>query len=401
MNRQQAGVVATAMLCLLSAVVLLASDCCAAAVPRAVFQDSDRPNRRSPAQFKQQLLPGKSSQKAALPLPAGSDDARAAKTRNLIAEGKANLATPPAQGGTLPMLEEGDWRLKIRPAAVTRTDMVCLGDIAVPLGSLDNWAELAKTELWPAPPQEGKPLQINRAKLSEALHQGLGRDLAGRCILPTSLVIQRGGALFAEDALRSYVVNSLTPQLRAMPGEAELTEFRLPEYIFLANTGQRVQLEVGKLTPGRISVRFAIQEADGTVLRRVSGTVNLALWLTVPTAARPIAKGDPLTPDAVTFTRVNAQRLRDTPWDGQGGPWRAARTLQPSEPILQADLASQLMIRRGDVVTLIYARGNLKMSTHVEALADGEPGATIPVRNLQSKKQVFATVKDGNTVEIH
>lgn len=399
MDRQQAGMVCMAVLCLLSALMLVAGDSMAAAVPRAVFQDNDRPNRRSPAQFRQQL-PSKGSQ-GALPLPAGSNDARAAKTRTLIAEGKANLATPPAAGATLPMLEQGEWRLKVRPAAVTNTDMVRLGDIAIPLGQMDNWAELAKTELWPAPPQEGKPLQINRAKLSEALHQGLGRDLAGRCILPTSLVIQRGGALFTEDALRTYVVNSLTPQLRAMPGEAELTDFRLPEYIFLANSGQRVQLEVNKLTPGRLSVRFAIQEADGTVLRRVSGTVNLTLWVTVPTAARPVAKGDPLTPDAVTFTRVNAQRLRDTPWDGQGGPWRTARTLQPNEPILQSDLASQLMIRRGDMVTLIYARGNLKMSTHVEALGDGEPGQTIPVRNLQSKKQVFATVKDGNTVEIH
>lgn len=59
------------------------------------------------------------------------------------------------------------------------------------------------------------------------------------------------------------------------------------------------------------------------------------------------------------------------------------------------------MVRRGEVVTLRYARGNVRMTTQAEALADGEPGATIPVRNLQTKKQVFATVKDNATVEIH
>lgn len=50
---------------------------------------------------------------------------------------------------------------------------------------------------------------------------------------------------------------------------------------------------------------------------------------------------------------------------------------------------------------MIYTRGNLRMTTQAEALADGEPGATIPVRNLQTKKQIYATVKDGSTVEIH
>ncbi len=99
--------------------------------------------------------------------------------------------------------------------------------------------------------------------------------------------------------------------------------------------------------------------------------------------------------------RINANQLRDLPWDGHGGPWQIVRSLNTGEPILQSDLASRLMVRRGGILTLIYSRGNLRMTTRAEALADGEPGATIPVRNLQTKKQIYATVKDGNTVEIH
>ncbi len=59
------------------------------------------------------------------------------------------------------------------------------------------------------------------------------------------------------------------------------------------------------------------------------------------------------------------------------------------------------MVKRGDVVTLIFSRNNLRITTQAQALADGEPGATIPLRNLQTKKQVFGIVKNGNTVEIH
>lgn len=243
-------------------------------------------------------------------------------------------------------------------------------------------------------------MQISRSRLSLALRQVLGKEVSGRCILPSSLVIQRGGLLFTEDDLRDYVIRSLGPHLAAMPGQAELTDFRLPEYIFLSHSQQRVQLEVGKLSPGRVTLRFAVQEADGTVIRRVSGLANLVLWVTLPAAARPLNKGENLSPDAVTFIRFNASQLRGVPWDGQGGPWQTTRSLTTGDPILQSDLASQLMVRRGDVVKLIFKRGNVQMETHAEALSDGEPGGTIAVRNLQTKKQVYGIVQDGNTVII-
>ena len=391
--------------------MVLGTACLAAGVPDAVWQDNDRNHRRSPSQIKRQLR-SPDVRAARLPLAAtdrvgdeagdaalaGEQAARSARVRSQIAHAPA----PPAEASDLQMLGQNDWRLKIESAAVALNDSVFLGDIATPLGHMDEtlWQDLSRRALWAAPEQEGKPMQVNRSRLSQALRQALGKDIAGRCILPTSLVIQRGGLVFREDVLRDYVVKSLTPQLSAMPGEAQLTEFRLPEYIFLEHAQQQIQLEPGKLAPGRITLRFAVKEADGTVLRRVAGTVNLQLWVTVPAAMRVMSKGENLTPEAVTFMRVNAATLKDMPWDGQGGPWRLARGLSAGEPILQSDLQSQLMVRRGDVVTLIYARGNLRMTTQAEALSDGEPGATIAVRNLQSKKQVYAKVKDGGTVII-
>ena len=99
--------------------------------------------------------------------------------------------------------------------------------------------------------------------------------------------------------------------------------------------------------------------------------------------------------------KINASQLRELPWDGRGGPWQLNRALNTGEPILQSDLVSQLMVKRGDVVSLVYIKGNLRITTQAQALGDGEPGATIAVRNLQTKKQVYGTVKDGGTVEIH
>lgn len=364
-----------------------------------VWQDTERNHRRSPSQIKTQLSAPK-VRAGNVPLAEGAQDVRAARARNAISSSRAPLVN---QEQGLSMLQEGDWRLKILPAAIAAGDQVLLGDIAQPVGNMDPalWEDLKTRELWPAPPEEGKPLQINKSRLSQALRQALGQEYGGRCLLPSSLVIQRGGLVFREDDLRNYVVNSLAPQLAAMPGEAELTDFRLPEYIFLAHSQQQVQLEPGKLAPGRVPLRFAVKEADGNVLRRVAGTAKLTLWITAPAAARPLNKGETLAPDSITFMRMNAAQMKDLPWDGQGGPWQIIRSIGKGEPILQSDLASKSMVRRGNILTLHYQRGNLQMTIQVEALADGQPGETIPVRNLQTKKQVYATVQDGNTVVIH
>lgn len=357
------------------------------------FQDGERNYRQGSVA---QSIQG--GERRGILLPEDVHNPRKNRVRTALADNAVALAEP----GSTAVLEPEDWRIKIHSAAIARGDQVLLGDIGEPLGKMspERWQSLSAQPLWPAPAEEGKPMQISRSRLSLALRQVLGKDVSGRCILPSSLVIQRGGLLFMEDALRDYVIRSLGPHLAAMPGQAELTDFRLPEYIFLSHSQQRVQLEVGKLSPGRVTLRFAVQEADGTVIRRVSGLANLVLWVTLPAAARPLNKGENLSPDAVTFIRFNASQLRGVPWDGRGGPWQTSRSLTTGEPILQSDLASQLMVRRGDVVKLIFKRGNVYMETHAEALGDGEPGGTIAVRNLQTKKQVYGIVQDGNTVII-
>ncbi len=380
---------------LVAAVAFPAWSCQAAGLPQAIWQDSDRNHRRSPPQIINQITP--QTRVGNVRLPENAHNARQARVRDIISQS----ASIDPENRPL-MLEDGDWRLKILSAAIADGENVLLDEIAVPLGNIDPnlWENLRNRELWAAPPEGSKPLQINKTRLSQALREALGQDYANRCILPTSLVIQRGGVVFREDDLRDYVVKSLTPQLAAMPGEGELSDFRLPEYIFLANAGQQIQLEPGKLAPGRVPLRFAIQEADGTTLRRVSGVCKLTLWVTVPHTARPVNKGETLAPEDVTFMRANAAQMKDAPWDGRGGPWQVIRAINKGEPILQSDLASRSMVRRGNILTLNYSRGNLHMTIQAEALADGEPGQTIPVRNLQTKKQVYATVKDGSTVEI-
>ncbi len=330
--------------------------------------------------------------KAGLPINNAQQNAGAANVRNTF--GKGEYA-----GGNLQLNTTHDWRLQIRSAAVAQGEMVTLADIADPYGPVPAglWEAIKDQPLWPAPPEVGKPLQINKARLGKALRDTLG-DTASKCVLPNSLAIQRGGVVLTEHDLRKYVVNFLTPQTNAMPGTAEWADFRLPPYIFLAHGQQRVNLEPGSVAPGRVTFRFVIQEADGTVVRRAAGAAFLNLWVEVPAAARPLNQGDSLHVQDITFVRVNAAHLTSMPWDGKGGPWQMVRSVGTGQTIYSTDLLGIAMVRKGSIVNLIYARGNVRIEVKAESLADGAPGTIIPVRNLQSKKQVYGTIRDNKTV---
>ena len=291
------------------------------------------------------------------------------------------------------------WRLRVREAAVVREAVVRLGDIADPLGNMPRgeWERLAAVPLWPAPETPGKPLQINRQRLGDALRTALGEG-ADACLLPNSLAVQRDGAVLLEEDLRSLVVKTLTPQINLLGGHGELTDFRLPAYAFTAHDGQSVVLEAGDVAPGRISLRFAVREMDGAAVRRFSGSVFLNLWMDVPCPVRPLGKGEAVTPDVITFMSCNLAYQKGAVWDGRGGPWQTVRSLGASQPILASDLTPLSAVHRGDKLTLVYTRGNVRISAMVEALEEGGPGDTIAVRNLDSKKQIYATVLDADTV---
>lgn len=291
------------------------------------------------------------------------------------------------------------WRLRVREAAVVREAVVRLGDIADPLGNMPRgeWERLAAVPLWPAPETPGKPLQINRQRLGDALRKALG-EVADACLLPNSLAVQRDGAVLLEEDLRSLVVKTLTPQINLLGGHGELTDFRLPAYAFTAHDGQSVVLEAGDVAPGRISLRFAVREMDGAAVRRFSGSVFLNLWMDVPCPVRPLGKGEAVTPDVITFMSCNLAYQKGAVWDGRGGPWQTVRSLGASQSILASDLTPLSAVHRGDKLTLVYTRGNVRISAMVEALEEGGPGDTIAVRNLDSKKQIYATVLDADTV---
>lgn len=297
---------------------------------------------------------------------------------------------------------EGAWRIRVKTAACVQGPRVLLGEIAEPAGSVDplRWKELAATELWAAPPREGRPMMINRRKLSGALQKYLGAE-AARCLIPTALAIQKGGAVLSEIELRRLTVNTLTPLARSLEGEAELRDFQLPSQMFLRDRSHRVLVETAAgLRPGRVGLRLKEVDHMGSTVRRVTASVFLDLWKTVPAAVHPLNRGEAVTPDKVTWIRQNAAYLRGNVWDGKSGPMRIKVPVGGRQVIYQANIEPMPLVRKGDVITLLYSSATLRLAVPAEALEDGGIGQLIQVRNMSSRREIHARVQDSNTVTI-
>jgi flagellar basal body P-ring formation protein FlgA len=70
----------------------------------------------------------------------------------------------------------------------------------------------------------------------------------------------------------------------------------------------------------------------------------------------------------------------------------AKRTLIANAPIKQADVTPPVMIKRNELVTVIYQNGPISLSTKARALSNGSKGDSITLMNVNSKKPFDALV---------
>ncbi|MDL2268136.1 flagellar basal body P-ring formation chaperone FlgA, partial [Desulfovibrio sp. OttesenSCG-928-G15] len=180
-----------------------------------------------------------------------------------------------------------------------------------------------------------------------------------------------------------------------------LTDFRLPQHVFMQHSGQELVLDLAKkMTPGRNSLRLLVKEMDGTVVQKLTGSVFADCWAEVPCSTVTLNRDDLLEHSKVTFKRMNLANLRSDPWDGRGGPWRVSRPIGVGQVIYASDVAHIPTVRKGSIVTLVYEGRTVQLALQAEALADGAAGETILVRNLESRKDVYAVVRDSSTVVV-
>ncbi|MCA1944535.1 MAG: flagellar basal body P-ring formation chaperone FlgA [Desulfovibrio sp.] len=297
------------------------------------------------------------------------------------------------------------WRIVIKDAAAVEGDVVTLGDIGKPIGLVDQplWRQLAGTALFQAPPERGKPMFVQPEAIRQAVAAHLGQA-ASMVLVNKRLVLQRGGSVLDQDALKEEVVRTLTNFCATLNTDVEFREVKGPEFIFVEDASHRLDIQPtqGSCQPGRIGFRIQEVTLDGRVAKGYTGSVFLDVWQEMVVAARPLSKGEPITPDMLTTARKNASYARAELWDAklQAGPMRLARNVGQGQPLTKVDVEPLPAVVKGSSVEMIFQGRHVLLRVPALAMADGAVGDRILVRNTQSNRDVFATVQDARTVTV-
>ncbi len=142
--------------------------------------------------------------------------------------------------------------------------------------------------------------------------------------------------------------------------------------------------------------------ADGKSVAKtlLQGKYYILTEVVVP--AKNINKGDLIKSDMlknikVRMNRIKPQNVTDiTALIGS----EAKRSLREGKLINENDIGKVMLIKKGDVVRSIYKTPKMQISAKVEALEDGGKGDKIEVRNVNSKRVIFAEIVDANTVVV-
>lgn len=117
---------------------------------------------------------------------------------------------------------------------------------------------------------------------------------------------------------------------------------------------------------------------------------------------RNINKGEIIAPEMLKAIKVRMNRIKPANLiDVSALVGREAkRVLREGKIVNDKDVGKVILIKKGEIVTSVYRTPKMQISAKVEALAEGGKGDKIEVRNVNSKKVLFAEVIDADTVMV-
>lgn len=152
-------------------------------------------------------------------------------------------------------------------------------------------------------------------------------------------------------------------------------------------------------TRSALRMRFLARCADQPGWR-YELVVRARVTAMVAVAAAPAAPNETLTDAQVVLERRDVSGIVDAlgnPQDAVGKMSR--RALRPGDILRSGQLASPVLVKRGDGVLMVARRDGIEVSIGGEALDAGAQGAVVRVRNASSGQVVRMRVAGPGTVE--
>ncbi|MGL4721980.1 MAG: flagellar basal body P-ring formation chaperone FlgA [Desulfovibrionaceae bacterium] len=296
------------------------------------------------------------------------------------------------------------WRIHIKENVILSSSKVYLKDIAFIVGNKESeeWKALSQTLLWEESSAFGIMYSMSKMRIQKLLREKL-REKERFCIYPPTLRYQRGGYILTEEEIRKKVKEHLSSQVKKKyGGDVEITEYILPEAIFVSNASETMRIDSKSVRSGRMPFMLEIISSTQKPIKRFQASAFVNVYVDAFCVTEDIRKGELIQrEDIILPCKKNSSLMPDIIVQEKDIQNTQARVgILRGSALTYADVEKIPAVKKGNIILLEYRNASISLVIEVEALKDGRIGEYIPVRNIQSKKSVTALVDDINKVLI-
>lgn len=155
-------------------------------------------------------------------------------------------------------------------------------------------------------------------------------------------------------------------------------------------------------TQNKFSVNVEVFADGNPVIRSgLQGKYYVLAEAYVPN--RNINKGEVITEADLKTVKIRSNRIKANVMTTieQIRDKEAKRALKEGKLISDREVGEKILVRKGDIVSLIYKTEQMQITAKGQALNDGAKNQKIEVENTKSKKKVYGMVVDADTVEVN
>jgi flagella basal body P-ring formation protein FlgA len=197
------------------------------------------------------------------------------------------------------------------------------------------------------------------------------------------------------DAIAARIGDTIAQRLPA-PGRYRVV-LPDPGYQLVLPASAEGRYDIAALTfdPARQTFTAALAYTNASGEReyaRIAG--HAAAVIAVPALIRDLAAGETITDADLTTIEVPAGRAAATLVNSAADlAGRAARRpLRANTPLFAHDVRKPVVIKKGELVTVVYAVDGIELSAQGQAQSDAGKGDTVQVLNTRSRRTIEARV---------
>ncbi len=259
-----------------------------------------------------------------------------------------------------------------------------------------------KVPIWTAPPP-GEVYTLTQEFLRYRLEQLGLLELLNAAELPAAIQVRQTGVLLKGEEVSAAFTRFVQEHSPYPPNNLTIEVFPLKEAVILPApqvTLEPISPRSDKLL-GNVTLEMVILHEGQPINRlKVSGQVRLKRL--VVCAVRPLRPQNVIAPGDI---QVISREMTGLNTDFFHSPEQVvghvlSKGVGPQEIITPRHLSQQPLIKRGDLVTVVFDQDGLEISTKGVAREQGYLGKTIRLLNPKSKKEFQGLVVDAKTVKV-